>query len=517
MASIFKQKYTVAGDNGRRIRKQSRFWYIDYKTADGTRKRVKAFKDKQATQQLAAKLEKESELAQAGIVDKYKEHRKTPLSEHLENFLSSLQAKSNTPEYCNLTHYRAERICNGCKFIFWPDISASDVQLYIADLRDSGKVSQKTSNYYLQAVKQFCNWMLKDKRAGGESPLKHLDAIKVTDEINRRALMPDELGNLLEATENAPKRFGMTGYERAMLYRFAAYTGLRANEIRNLTASSFDFDNRTVKVKAAYSKRRREDILSLRKDTAEAMREHLRSKTPSAKVFDLPSKYRMADMIRADLEDAGIDLQDNGDGVIDFHSLRHSTASLLAASGVNPKTAQAIMRHSDINLTMSRYTHIFRGAESEAVESMPDFSSQGRQRQVATGTYSKPAELSKSAYKPAYKKLAKNPYFDGQRLSAIGSDAVQEQCNISQNRGEANPMQSAELGTKKEPMSSTDTGSKTTTPGRTRTCDLRIRNPLLYPAELRAQKFLTSCNITTFSLSCQWFRPQSSKISKGCQ
>ncbi len=489
MASIFRQKYTVAGNNRKRIRKQSKFWYIDYKTADGTRKRVKGFKDKQATAQLAAQLEKEAELEQAGIVDKYKEHRKRPLREHLEDFLSSLQAKGNTPEYCNLTHYRAERICNGCKFLYWADISASDVQLYIADLRDSGEISQKTSNYYLQAVKQFCNWMLKDKRAGGESPIKHLDAIKVTYKLNRRALTPDELGSLLEATETAPERFGMTGYQRAMLYLLATYTGLRANEIRNLTASSFDFDNRTVNVKAAYSKRRREDILHLRKDTAEAMRELLRSKTPNAKAFDLPSKYRMADMVRADLEDAKIDWQDNSDGVLDFHSLRHSTASLLAASGVNPKTAQAIMRHSDINLTMSRYTHIFRGAESEAVESMPDFSSQGRQRQVATGTDDKPVELHKSAYKPAYKKLTKKAYFDGQRLSAIGSDAVEEQCNISQNKGEANPLQSAELGTKKEPMSSTDTGSKTTTPGRTRTCDLRIRNPLLCPTELRAPQY----------------------------
>jgi len=514
MASIFRQKYTVKTESGKRLSKQSKYWYIDYKTAEGTRKRVKAFKDKQATSQLAAKLEKEAELAQAGIVDKFKEHRKRPLAEHLEDFRSSLQAKGNTPEYCNLTHYRAERICNGCKFLYWADISASDVQLYIADLRDSGEISQKTSNYYLQAVKQFCNWMLKDKRVGGESPLKHLDAIKVTKEVNRRALTPDELMELLETTEAAPEGFGMTGYQRTMLYGLAAYTGLRANEIRSLTVSSFDFDNCTVKVKAAYSKRRREDILPLRKGTAEAMRELLRSKTPNAKAFDLPSKYRMADMVRADLEDAGIDWQDNGDGVIDFHSLRHSTASLLAASGVNPKTAQAIMRHSDINLTMSRYTHVFRGAESEAVESMPDFSSQGRHRQVATGTDDLPVD---GAYKPAYKKLAKKADFDGQRLSAIGSDGVLEQRNISQNKGETNSLQSAELGTKKEPLSSTDIGSKSNTPGRIRTCDLRIRNPLLYPAELRAQKFLTSCNITTLSLSCQWFRPQSSKISKGCQ
>ncbi len=37
-----------------------------------------------------------------------------------------------------------------------------------------------------------------------------------------------------------------------------------------------------------------------------------------------------------------------------------------------------------------------------------------------------------------------------------------------------------------------------TTPGRTRTCDLRIRNPLLYPAELRAQRLIRQKVTKTF-------------------
>ncbi|MHC4259925.1 MAG: hypothetical protein ACYSTF_05890, partial [Planctomycetota bacterium] len=79
-----------------RTKKKSAHWYIDYKAADGTRKRVKGFKDKQATAQLAAKLEKESELAQAGIVDRYAEHRKKPLRQHLEDFHQALLAKGDT-------------------------------------------------------------------------------------------------------------------------------------------------------------------------------------------------------------------------------------------------------------------------------------------------------------------------------------------------------------------------------------------------------------------------------------
>ena len=479
MASIFKQQYTAKDKDGKRIKKKSAFWYIDYKGPDGIRKRVKGFKDKTATTQLAAKLEKEAELAEVGIIDKYKEHRKRPLVEHLEDFQSSLKAKGNTPEYCKLTHYRAKRICKECKLVYWDDLSASDVQRYIAGLRDKGEISQKTSNYYLQAIKHFCNWMIKDKRAGGDSPLKHLDGIKVTDEVSRRALSPEEIGMLLQTTQQAPKRFGMTGHERTLLYSFATYTGLRANEIRYLTVSSFDFDNCIVKVKAAYSKRRREDTISLRKDTTAAIKGLLASKTPKAKAFALPNKYRMADMLRADLEDAGIEWQNKGDGTLDFHSLRHSTASLLAASGVNPKTAQAILRHSDINLTMSRYSHVFLGAESDAVESMPDFSSLGIQSQVATGTDGKSDDSFESAYKPAYKKLTKTACSGRDQSALIGTTEKDKVTpNPTQGAG-CKPLQMADLGTKKDLMSSSDTGQKTNTPAAIRTRDLRIRNPLI--------------------------------------
>jgi len=57
----------------------------------------------------------------------------------------------------------------------------------------------------------------------------------------------------------------------------------------------------------------------------------------------------MADMLRADCKAACIDPKDNGRGKIGFHSLRHTTASLLAASGAHPKVAQSIMRHSVSN------------------------------------------------------------------------------------------------------------------------------------------------------------------------
>jgi len=102
----------------------------------------------------------------------------------------------------------------------------------------------------------------------------------------------------------------------------------------------------------------------------------------------MPSKDRLAKVLKADLADAGIPYVDDSGRYADFHSLRHTTGSLLAASGVHPKVAQSIMRHSDINLTLGRYSHVFKGQESDAVAGLPDLSQPSieKQRAAKTGT-----------------------------------------------------------------------------------------------------------------------------------
>ncbi len=78
---------------------------------------------------------------------------------------------------------------------------------------------------------------------------------------------------------------------------------------------------------------------------------------------------------------------DAAGNVVDFYGLRHTCGSLLAASGAHPKVAQTVMRHSDTNLTLSRYSHVYAGQEAQAVENLPDLAAAPqRQRAKATGT-----------------------------------------------------------------------------------------------------------------------------------
>lgn len=81
--------------------------------------------------------------------------------------------------------------------------------------------------------------------------------------------------------------------------------------------------------------------------------------------------------------------------------LRHTFGTMLAASGVHPKTAQDLMRLSDINLTMSRYTHTLRGQAQKSIECLANLSLPSGQSQKATGTDD---QIADSDYKPAYKK-----------------------------------------------------------------------------------------------------------------
>jgi integrase len=387
--AVFKRKRRMRRAGGKMVVTQSAKWYVKYRDAEGIVRCVPGYTDKEATKQLEARLIKEAALASEGIVDAYKEHRARPLKEHLADFRQALLDKGDTEDHARLTHNRVSAVLSGCKFLLIGDVQASRIQRYLAERRQSG-LSIKSCNYHLTAAKNFFNWMVADKRTC-ENPVAHLKGQNANTDIRRarRPLEPDEIRLLLETAAAGPVRFGMSGNERSLLYRFAAETGLRANEIRKLRVEDFDFARLTVTVKAAYSKHRREDTQPLKPDTAARLREFFADKLPSAKAFGGEYKQltkRTSEVVKADLADAGIPFVDAAGRYADFHSLRHTTGSLLAASGVHPKVAQSIMRHSDINLTMSRYSHVLRGQESEAIAGLPDLSLPSKQSQQAKAT-----------------------------------------------------------------------------------------------------------------------------------
>lgn len=253
-----------------------------------------------------------------------------------------------------------------------------------------------TSNGYLIAIKSFTRWLTKTRPPRWpQDLLANLSRLNAATDIRRerRALPEEELRRLLDASECNPIVAGeLAGPDRAMLYCVAMVTGLRSGELASLDPASFDLDAAppTVTVRAAYSKNRRKSTQPLPPDVAAALRSYLSSKPAGRVVW--PGRWAddAAKMIRIDLAAAGIPYRDEDGRVADFHALRHSYITLLERSGVSPKLAQELARHSDIRLTMNVYTHAGLYDLGSAVASLPTMLPPDRQSSVqpmaATGT-----------------------------------------------------------------------------------------------------------------------------------
>ena len=340
-------------------------------------------------------------LLQLELLDACRVAAGKPLSEHLEDWQCSLDAKGNTPKHVNLMTNRVRGVVANCGFKFWSDISATKVENYLHNRRQSEeRFGAQSCNFYLQAIKQFCRWMVSEGRAS-ESPLAQLKGLNVrTDRRHdRRALSVEEMGRFLESTHNGPVRKGrtwsMTGPDRAVLYRLAMETGFRSSELRSLTTHSFDLGSElpTATVKASYSKRGREDSLPLRPETAESLRGFLYSLEDGEHVFNMPRNELVVRLIlRPDLELARqewlaerkdtderakrersdfLKYVDRHGHFADFHALRHSYITNICRVAGLSKTAQDLARHSTPVLT-ARYAHSFREEEIAAVNGLPD-------------------------------------------------------------------------------------------------------------------------------------------------
>ena len=410
---LFKAWYQAKkkGNEPRKVKpknKQTKNWYIELRDHRGILRRIPAFGDKPASEALGRKIERLvsfkvageqpdpqlsrwldqipdkvcKQLVRIGLLDRTRAAAGKTLSEHIDDFQKFLGGSTH---HAKKRSNAIRKIFNACGFKNWNDISASKVWNYLVEQRDSGALAQRTFNDRVGAVKHFCRWMVRDRRAT-ESPVGYLKTETVTENVHeRRPLEPDQVRRLLETTKFAPKRFKLTGPERAMLYRLAIETGLRRNELKSLTVSCFDLDAKTVTLKPRSTKNKKNAKLPLRPDTVKQLQPFLAVKTSDAQVFDVP--INTADMIKADEADAGIPYVDSEGRHADFHALRHTTGSWLAANNVHPKVAQAIMRHSDINLSMSRYSHVMEGQEAEAVARLPDLSLSNHEDQRESGDF----------------------------------------------------------------------------------------------------------------------------------
>ncbi len=512
------------------LRKRGRIWYFRYTDADGVKRSRKGCTDRRVTEELARAAEAEAAKIRAGLVDAKdlarRDHQARPLSEHVTAWREAMLNQGHTPKHAHQSADRLrrlvavmsgarpddidgktmsrsrqkqardtiDRLLAKAKLL---DISTERVQSAIATFRDSGRSAQ-TCNHYRACARAFGRWAWQTGRLQ-DNPLVGLTGYNAKEDRrhDRRTLSLDELTRLIQVTGGGPTFQGMTGPARALCYRLAASTGLRYSEIASITPASFNWNDPSVRVAAAYTKNRQEAELPLPDDLVDDLRPYVVTLAANSPVFPLPAKG--AAMLRADLEAAGIPYRDASGLFFDFHSLRCQTATLADSAGVSPRVVQRLMRHSSLELT-GRYTKPravdIEGAASRLPSLRP---TEHRTEGVAmTGTdgpigHRQPSDLTDPVASDTEKSgVEGQPISEhfGHYLATRGDVSGRDVSHAGVMTGsKASPL------TNEEPLISqgldatcrSETASDVITPDWIRTSNLRFRRPMLYPIELRVR------------------------------
>ena len=277
---------------------------------------------------------------------------------------------------------RLNSIAAGCEWQTLRHITADGMAGYLTILKRQG-LAAKTQNEYLIAARAFCRWCIATRRLAGDPLVSVAKVAYVEKTYNRRALTVDEADRLLQAA--GPRR---------RVYLLALRTGLRRSELRNLQWGDLRIgpDEKTpyIALRAIATKARRADTIPLRADVADELRAAMPAGAAAGDLV-FASLPKMVTFKR-DLRHAGIAVEDDRGRVVDFHALRVSYGTMLAAAGVAPRVAMELMRHTDIRLTMGVYTDPRILDTAGAVARLPEFS-KDRQGQASatvalkTGTF----------------------------------------------------------------------------------------------------------------------------------
>ena len=378
MANLYKPRYTKRDpETGERVGKHVRKWYGRYEDADGVRQQVALCEDKQAAQAMLGEIIRRVEREKAGIIDPKNDHLQLPIEPNIDDYREHLESKQRSERHIFQTIRLVTNITEACRFQILAELQFGDDRLekHLVDRKNDG-VSHRTVNADLAAIRGFCRWLIRRERILRD-PTTALEPLNVAEDrrLERRALDEEEAQKLVTSTFQSERVFRrLSGQQRATLYLLALRTGLRRNELRSLTPQSFDFSSKTpsVSLHASDSKRRKRDRLPLPVDVSKQMQEYVADLHSDDSLWPGSWWRRSADMIRRDLEEAGIPVEDEEGRVFDFHGQRTTFITGLSRAGIFPALAQKLARHSDVRLTMGTYTSMNHDELSSAVESLPE-------------------------------------------------------------------------------------------------------------------------------------------------
>lgn len=274
------------------------------------------------------------------------------------------------------------------------NVKTSDAKLFLIKLQSEGKGYSTIHN--IRGVLRPAFQMAVDDDVLVKNPFGfQLAGVVVNDSVTREAISRDQMKKFLKFVHDDNV---YCKYYEVVYILF--HTGMRISEFCGLTFKDIDLENRTVNID--HQLQRTCDMRYIIEET----------KTEAGK-RKIPITEDVAQMFQAIIEDREppklekvIDgytgflfYDDEGNPLVAMHwqhrfnrmvgryndiyrvqmpnitphVCRHTYCSNMAKSGMNPKTLQYLMGHSDISVTMNVYTHISFDDAEEELRRMEEF------------------------------------------------------------------------------------------------------------------------------------------------
>lgn len=246
------------------------------------------------------------------------------------------------------------------------DITAQDVNRFII-LFSKRKMAQKTVTTQLQAIRQILTYAVLNGEIQFNVAL-NVSIPKNLPKVKRECPAPD----IIQKVKNGKnKPFGLFAL-------FALYTGCRRGEILALQYSDIDFDNNEISItKSVYHIGDKPYVKSPKTSAGNrkiALIAEFKELIPHIKsgeyIFNengkLITNRRFVTLWRNYLKSIEVDS-------LTPHQLRHAYATRLYELGIDIKSAQDLLGHSDISTTQNVYTHISEMKRKTTAEQLKGF------------------------------------------------------------------------------------------------------------------------------------------------
>lgn len=266
-------------------------------------------------------------------------------------------------------------------------VKLSDAKAWLIKLQDDGR-GYSTIHTVRGVVRPAFQMALDDDMIRRNPFEFQLSTVVVNDSVTREAITRKQERQFLEFIKN---NMHFCRYYDGIYILF--HTGLRISEFVGLTISDIDFESKKINVDHQLQRKRNMEYIVEETKTEAGTRQipmsdevcecfkriaANRRKPKIEPMIDGKTGFLYLDkndmpMVALHWEKYFQHIRDKYNSIykvqmpkITPHVCRHTFCSNMAKSGMNPKTLQYIMGHSDIGVTLNTYTHVkFEDAEEE--------------------------------------------------------------------------------------------------------------------------------------------------------